>query len=110
MLFPKLSLLRFQKINIVLKCVFIMFNLQNFIVLSVSPDRKAKKQAWLNVILRDGLLRTHVNDLRFWDNEVAGLYGTRSIPQNLLLDSKGKIIAKNIRGEELNKKLEEILK
>jgi hypothetical protein len=44
-------------------------------------------------------------DLKYWNNEVAKQFGISAIPQNLLLDPNGKIIAKNIRGEELNKKL-----
>lgn len=83
---------------------------KNFTVLSVSLDQPGKKEAWLNAIHKDGLTWTHVSDLKFWDNAVAKEYGIRAIPQNLLLDPSGKIIAKNIRGEELNKKLAEIFK
>jgi peroxiredoxin len=83
---------------------------KNFTVLSVSLDQPGKKEAWLNAIHKDGLTWTHVSDLKFWDNAVAKEYGIRAIPQNLLLDPSGKIIAKNIRGEELNTKLEEIFK
>jgi len=50
-----------------------------------------------------------VSDLLFWDNAVAKLYGIQAIPQNLLLDPQGKIIAKNLRGEALTKKLSEVL-
>jgi hypothetical protein len=49
-----------------------------------------------------------VSDLKFWDNEAAVLYGIKAIPANLLLDKEGKIIAKDLRGEELNKKLSEL--
>ncbi len=83
---------------------------KNFTVLSVSLDQPGKKQAWLDAIHKDGLDWNHVSDLKFWDNAVAKEYGIRAIPQNLLLDPRGKIIAKNIRGEELNKKLEDIFK
>ncbi|HWJ30616.1 MAG TPA: TlpA disulfide reductase family protein, partial [Flavisolibacter sp.] len=82
---------------------------KNFTVLSVSLDRPDKKQAWLDAIHKDGLTWTHVSDLKYWDNEVAKLYGIRAIPQNLLIDPKGKIIAKNIKGEELDQKLAEVL-
>jgi peroxiredoxin len=81
---------------------------KNFTVLSVSLDQPGKKQSWLDAIHKDGLTWTHVSDLKFWDNAVAKQYGIRAIPQNLLLDPTGKIIAKNIRGEELNKKLAEV--
>ena len=83
---------------------------KNFTVLSVSLDRPGKKQSWLDAIHKDGLAWTHVSDLKFWDNAVAKEYGIRAIPQNLLLDPSGKIIAKNIRGEELEKKLDEVIK
>ncbi len=83
---------------------------KNFTVLSVSLDQPGKKQSWLDAIHKDGLTWTHVSDLKFWDNAVAKQYGIRAIPQNLLLDPTGKIIAKNIRGEELEKKLEEVIK
>ena len=82
---------------------------KNFTVLGVSLDRPTAKQAWLNAIHKDGLTWTQVSDLKFWDNEVAKQYGIRAIPQNFLLDPNGKIIAKNVRGEELSKKLAEIL-
>jgi thioredoxin-related protein len=48
--------------------------------------------------------------LKFWENEVAQLYGVRSIPQNFLIDPQGKIIAANLRGSALLEKLEELLK
>lgn len=81
---------------------------KNFTILSVSLDQPGKKEAWLDAIHKDGLAWTHVSDLQFWNNAVAKEYGIRAIPQNFLLDPTGKIIAKNIRGEELNKKLAEV--
>jgi len=78
---------------------------KNFTVLGVSLDRPGKKDDWLAAIKADGLVWTQVSDLKFWDNDVAKLYGIKSIPQNYLLDPTGKIIAKNLRGDELNKKL-----
>jgi peroxiredoxin len=78
---------------------------KNFTVLGVSLDRPGKKDDWLAAIKADGLAWTQVSDLKFWDNDVAKLYGIKAIPQNYLLDPSGKIIGKNLRGEELNKKL-----
>lgn len=83
---------------------------KNFTVLGVSLDRPNAKDKWLKAIHDDNLTWTHVSDLKFWDNEAAKLYGIRAIPQNILIDPSGKIIAKNIRGEELQKRLGEILK
>lgn len=81
---------------------------KGFTILSVSLDQPGKKQAWLDAIHKDGLTWTHVSDLKFWDNAVAKQYGIRAIPQNFLLDPSGKIIAKDLRGDELNKTLSEL--
>ena len=83
---------------------------KNFTVLGVSLDRPGKKADWLAAIKNDGLEWTQVSDLNYGDNAVAKLYGVNSIPQNFLIDPNGKIIAKNLRGEELDKKLAELFK
>ncbi|SMC72921.1 TlpA disulfide reductase family protein [Pedobacter africanus] len=82
---------------------------KNFTVLGVSLDNPGKKQDWLNAIEKDGLTWTHVSDLKGWDNAASKMYGVRGIPANYLIDPSGKIIAKNVRGEELQKKLAEVL-
>ncbi|WP_374165723.1 redoxin domain-containing protein [Arcticibacter sp. MXS-1] len=82
---------------------------KNFTVLGVSLDRQNGKDAWLKAIKDDGLTWTHVSDLKFWQNEVAVKYGIQSIPKNFLIDPQGKIIATDLRGEELDSKLAEIL-
>jgi len=82
---------------------------KNFTVLGVSLDKPKEKEKWLQAIKDDGLTWTHVSDLKFWDNAVAKMYGIRGIPANYLIDPSGKIIAKNIRGEELQSKLAEVL-
>lgn len=88
---------------------FHQFKDQNFTVLGVSLDRPDAKEAWLKAIHKDELTWTHVSDLKFWNNEVAKQYGIRAIPQNFLIGPDGKIVAKNIRGEELGKKLAQLL-
>lgn len=85
------------------------FRTKNFEILSVSLDQSGKRDAWVKAIHDDGLTWQHVSDLKFWNSEVAQLYAVRSIPQNFLIDPKGKIIAVNLRGEELNKKLSELI-
>ncbi|MDR3694219.1 TlpA disulfide reductase family protein [Mucilaginibacter sp.] len=85
------------------------FKEKNFTILSVSLDQPGKKDSWLNAIHADGLKWNHVSDLKFWSNDAAVLYGVRAIPQNLLIDPDGKIVAKNIFGEDLQNKLKEIL-
>ncbi|HEX7845321.1 MAG TPA: TlpA disulfide reductase family protein [Chitinophagaceae bacterium] len=89
--------------------VFNKYKGKNFHVLGVSLDRPGQKEKWMKAIYDDKLEWTQVSDLQFWNNEVAKQYGIRAIPQNLLLDPEGKIIAKNIRGEELELKVAEAI-
>jgi len=84
------------------------FKDKNFTILGVSLDNENGKDAWLAAIKKDGLTWNHVSDLKYWNSAAAQLYQVRSIPQNFLLDPAGKIIAKNLRGEDLEKKLSEI--
>lgn len=81
---------------------------KGFTILGVSFDEK--KEKWEQAIQQDGLAWTHVSDLKGWSNEVGKLYGIRAIPQNVLLDPQGKIVAKNLRAEALDAKLAELLK
>ncbi|SEA63821.1 TlpA disulfide reductase family protein [Pedobacter hartonius] len=83
---------------------------KNFTIIGVSLDQPGKKDSWLAAIKKDGLEWTQLSDLKFWNSETAKLYGIRAIPQNYLLDPDGKIIATNLRGEELNSKLLTLLK
>jgi peroxiredoxin len=85
------------------------FKDRNFTVLGVSLDRANGHDAWLKAIEADHLPWTQVSDLKFWNNEAAQLYGIQAIPQNFLVGPDGHIVAKNVRGEELGKKLAEVL-
>ncbi|MET0391798.1 MAG: TlpA disulfide reductase family protein [Chitinophagaceae bacterium] len=85
------------------------FREKNFTVLGVSLDRPGQKDKWLQAIHADNLAWTHVSDLQFWNNAVAQQYRIQSIPQNLLIDPAGKIVAKNLRGPALEAKLCEVL-
>jgi peroxiredoxin len=88
---------------------FHQFKEKGFHILSVSLDRPGQKEKWMKAIHDDRLEWTHVSDLKFWENEVAVQYGIQAIPQNILVNPEGKIVAKNLRGEELDKKLEEFI-
>lgn len=79
---------------------------KGFEILGISLD--SKKEAWIKAIADDKLSWKHVSDLKYWNNEVGVLYAVRAIPQNFLLDPKGVIVGKNLRGEALNKKLAEL--
>jgi len=74
---------------------------KGFTVLGVSLDQDKGK--WLDAIKKDGLTWTHVSDLKYWNNEVAVQFGIQSIPANFLIDPKGVIIGKDLRGEDLEK-------
>jgi peroxiredoxin len=87
---------------------FNKFKAKNFTILGVSLDRPGKKEAWVQAIHEDNLTWTHVSDLQFWNNAVAQLYHIQGIPQNILVDPEGKIVAKNLRGPALEAKLCEI--
>lgn len=80
---------------------------KGFDVLGVSFDTNREK--WIKAIKDDRLTWTQVSDLKGWGNEAGKLYGINSIPANVLLDKDQKIIASGLRGEELFKKLEELL-
>ena len=88
---------------------FQKFKSKNFTVLGVSLDRPGQKEKWLKAIYDDQLAWTHVSDLQFWNNEVAQQYKVQSIPQNFLIGPDGKILAKNLRGANLEAKLCELL-
>lgn len=80
---------------------------KNFTIVGVSLDNNKKN--WLDAVKMDGLAWTQLSDLKGWQNEVAALFKIRSIPQNILIDPQGKIIGKNLRGEELMEKLSKFL-
>lgn len=83
---------------------------KNFEIVGVSLDYPGGKATWAEAVKKDGLPWIHVSDLKGWKNEVAVMYGINSVPQNLLINPQGVIIAKNLRGEALTKKLAELIK
>lgn len=83
------------------------FHDKGFEVFGVSFDRDHDK--WVEAIEKDGLIWTQVSDLKFWACEAGKLYGVQSIPHSILLDPEGNIIAKNLRGQDLQDKLAELL-
>jgi peroxiredoxin len=83
------------------------YHAKGFDVFGVSLDKK--KADWIKAIKDDQLTWTHVSDLAYWNSAPARLYGVRAIPSNVLIDPDGVIIARNLRGAELHKKLEELI-
>ena len=86
------------------------FKDKNFTVLGVSLDSNGKKDEWMKAVMKDSLTWTHVSDLMYWSSPVIPLYKIEGIPFNVLVDQEGKVIAQALRGEELEKKLESVLK
>ncbi|HSY61857.1 MAG TPA: TlpA disulfide reductase family protein [Cytophaga sp.] len=81
---------------------------KGFTVFSVSLDMN--KDQWLAAIAKDGLVwPNHVSDLKGWQSDAAKLYNVKGIPATFLIDQEGKLIATNLRGEELKAKLTELL-
>lgn len=89
--------------------VFNAYKDKGFTILSISLDRLSDKDKWMSAIRSDGLTWTHVSDLQYWSNAAASRYKVNAIPQNFLLDPTGKIIAKDLHGDELENKIKEIL-
>jgi thiol-disulfide isomerase/thioredoxin len=84
------------------------FSNKNFTILGVSLDDD--KEAWLAAVKADQLTWKHVSDLKKWESSMVGLYQFEGIPFNVLVDPQGKVIATELRGEDLEKKLAEVLK
>jgi thiol-disulfide isomerase/thioredoxin len=82
------------------------YNDKGFEIYGVSLDRK--KEDWVKAIEKDGLTWTQVSDLSYFNSEAAKTYSVNAIPATVLLDKEGRIIARNLRGAELEKKLAEI--
>jgi len=80
---------------------------KGFEVFGVSLDRN--KEDWVQAIQEDGLTWTQVSDLKYFESQAATDFNISAIPFSILLDPQGKIIAKNLRGAALDKKLEEVL-
>ena len=86
---------------------FHKFKDQNFTIVSVSLDNN--KEAWLSAVKSDGLSWFQASDLKGWSSPIATAYSVESIPANFLIDPKGRIVAHNLRGNQLYEALQEIL-
>lgn len=80
---------------------------KGFEIFAVSLDDS--QESWINAIEKDRLNWTHVSDLKGSGNEASLIYGVNGIPANFLIAESGEIVGRNLRGEELNQKLAEIL-
>jgi peroxiredoxin len=85
------------------------FKDKNFTVLGVSLDGINSKQQWIEAIAKDGLIWEQVSELQGWQSPVAQLYQVSTVPSNFLIDPAGRIIARDLHGDQLNQKLKTIL-
>ena len=76
-------------------------------IVGVSLDRN--RTSWLRAIDDDGLIWSHVSNLKFWQDPIAKLYNIRAIPASFIIDKDGRIIQKNLRGPQLAAKISELL-
>ena len=82
---------------------------QGFNIISVSLDRADIRDRWLQAIKDDQMNWYHISHLQHWDEPVARLYNVRSIPATFLVDSNGIIVAKNLRGDALDRAVNEFI-
>jgi peroxiredoxin len=87
--------------------VYNQFHDQGFEIFGVSLDNN--RESWLKAIESDNLTWPHISDLKFWDSGPAQIYGIRHIPSNVLIDASGVIVGKNLKSEELEEKLGQLL-
>lgn len=84
------------------------FKDKNFEIVGISLDET--RNAWLGAVKHDGMPWIQVSDLKGFKSDVAVKYGISAIPQNFLLNPEGVVIAKNLRGEDVDKKIAEFIK
>ena len=76
-------------------------------IIGVSLDKDAAK--WKEAIAKDGLVWPQISNLKFWDEPIAKQYNVESIPATFILDAKGVIVARDLRGDALKAKVTELL-
>ena len=82
------------------------YHAKGFDVVGLSFDNK--KEPWLKAIADKNLSWIHLSDLKGWKTAASEVYGVNSIPDNLLIDPQGKIVARGLRAQGLQNKLKEI--
>lgn len=93
--------------NVEMKETFKQFKGKNFTVIGIGMEER--KDSWLEAIQQDGTTWLQLSDLKYMKNEVAGLYDVTSVPQNVLIDPAGNIVARNLKGSDLKDKLISVL-
>lgn len=84
------------------------FKGKNFEIVGVSFDRD--KAAWTAAVKQMNMTWPQMSDLKYWNSAAVDTYGINSIPSNILVDPQGKIVAIDLRGEDLQTTLSEFIK
>jgi len=93
-----------------LVAVFSKYHKKGFTILGVALEKERDREKWLKAIKQDKLTWTQVTDFKYWENAAIKQYYVNAIPFNFLLDPQGKVIARNLRGSELNETLSKLFK
>ncbi len=91
--------------NPVMLAAYEKYRAHDFTILGVSLDDANARGAWLGAVKQDKLPWTQISELNGFKSEAAVLYGVSAIPTNYLIDPDGRIIARNLRGDDLDKTL-----
>ena len=83
------------------------FHSKGLNIIGVSLDKDKAK--WKEAIAKDKLTWIQVSNLKFWDEPIAAQYEVQSIPATFILDASGKVVAKDLRGDQLKAKIIELL-
>lgn len=96
-----------------LKKAYAKYHDKGFEIIGFSMDGPDNKNAWIDAIKKDGLPWIQLCDFKIWNSEVIIEYnylGGKGIPANFLINPKGQIIAKDLRGDDIENKLSELIK
>ena len=86
--------------------IYNTFNKKGFEIVGISLDKR--KKDWIKAIQKDKLLWPQLSDLKEFESYPAMIYSINGIPYNFLIDENGVIVAEDLRGNRLEKKLEEL--
>ncbi len=89
--------------------VYNKYHDKGFNVIGISLDREGQRDRWLQAIEDDNLSWPQISHLQFWDEPIAQLYGIRAIPAAFILDENGVIVARDVRGPDLERVVNELL-
>ena len=92
--------------NISLLNIYNKYRDRGFEIFQVSLDQS--RAMWERAIEEDGLPWINVSDFKYWDSEIVALYEVETIPANFLIDRDGSIMTKNLTGDALDRRLDEL--